>query len=510
MGIAYKYSYIMSLLKRYGFRGLILKTKERASSPMLKYSKGYIKYLPTTEELELQKEDAKKFEYRPLVSIVVPTYETPERFLRELIDSVLAQSYDNFELVLADGSSSDVVKTISDSYADDRICYYRLEKNDGISGNTNQGFEKVRGEYIALIDHDDLITENALFEMVKKLNSFYTVENRNMAMIYSDEDKISGEPYTYSRPHFKPDFNPEFIRHNNYFCHFLMFSKELQEKVGGLRKKYDGAQDYDFVLRCIAGGAVVSHVPKILYHWRIHEGSTAGHSENKAYAFDAGCAAIENYLDLIGEYGKASTTPNLGVYKVDYTFDSSDVEMTAIYSSNAKKLSDEDELILKNLLSEKDVLAVAPRLLDTKNKVISVGTTFDKDGKLADLCSGIPSVYKGYFLHGVIPKDVSILRTEAIFWKPEAYDKYIEIMKKYVDIGLDEEHASAAAFLELGKNGRFIVDPEVSVVLKNPAIRKTVGDSLFAEQIKNLGLDHDKAYNPLLKVEQNKTYEMNW
>jgi len=510
MGIAYKYSYVKSLLKRYGFRGLILKTKERASSPMLKYSKEYARFLPTEEELELQRIKADDFPFKPLVSIVVPTYETPERFLRVLIDSVVAQTYTNFELVLADGSNSDVVKNVSASYDDDRICYYRLEKNDGISGNTNQGFEKVKGDYIALIDHDDLITENALFEMIKKLNSDYTAENRNMAMIYSDEDKISGEPYTYSRPHFKPDFNQEFVRHNNYFCHFLMFSRELQVKVGGLRKKYDGAQDYDFVLRCIAAGANVCHVPKILYHWRIHEGSTAGNSANKAYAFDAGCAAIENYLDLIGESGKVSTTPNLGVYKVEYTFKCSEMDTRTLYSSNASRMSEEEEKALKNLLSEKDVLAVAPRLLDTKNRVVAVGTTFDKEGNVADLCSGIPSVYKGYFLHGVIPKDVSILRTEAILWRQDAYDRYNMLCEKYFKLGLDAEHASAAAFLELGKTGRFIVDPEISVVVKNPVKRAGGSNKLFAEQIAKLGLDYDKAYNPLLKVEQNKTYEMNW
>lgn len=158
---------------------------------------------------------------------------------------------------------------------DKRIRYQKLLCNGGISENTNEGFQMASGAYIALMDHDDLLSENALYEMVKCLNERYLPEERKMAMIYSDEDKINGDGSVYSRPHFKPDFNLEFLRHNNYFCHFLMFSTELLQKAGGLNKEYDGAQDYDFVLRCVDAGALVKHIPKILYHWRIHEGSTA-------------------------------------------------------------------------------------------------------------------------------------------------------------------------------------------------------------------------------------------
>lgn len=509
MGIAYKYSYVMSLLKRYGFRGLILKTKERATSPMLRYSTEYKKYLPTEEELKEQRKAYETLKYKPLISIVVPTYETPEKYLRELIETVLNQTYSNFELVLADGSSSQVVEDIAASYNDSRICYHRLSSNEGISGNTNQGFSYAKGDFIALIDHDDIITYNALFEMVAMLTSM-SGKDRELALIYSDEDKISGEPYTYSRPHFKPDFNKEFIKRNNYFCHFLMFSKAFVEKTGGLRNDFDGAQDYDFVLRCLKEGAVVRHVPKILYHWRIHEGSTAGHSENKAYAFDAGCRAIESYLASIGESGHASTTSNLGVYHVEYDADLYDEsEVILVKGENVISIDDGAKEKL-GLLLHGDVIAVAPRLIDKKNHVISVGLTYDKDGNVANLCSGIHSLYKGYFLHGFIPKDVSAIKSDVMLWKKDAYDKYLEIRDELMKAGLSGDYLDVASCLLMKRYGRFVIDPEVTAVVLNKTLSSDMSrqKELLISKCGEIMGDYDPSYSPALTVKENETYSM--
>ncbi|MCR5272288.1 MAG: glycosyltransferase [Lachnospiraceae bacterium] len=522
MGIAYKYSYVMSLLKRYGFRGLILKTKERAFSPMLKYSAEYKRFLPTDEELEEQRktyEEEKRDPnvFCPLISIVVPTYETPEKFLRELVDSVLGQSYGNFELVLCDGSNTDIVRETLTEYSDDRIVYHKLLSNEGISENTNRGFERASGDFVALIDHDDIITLNALYEMVKKLRE-YDIDEREKAIIYSDEDKISGEPYAYSRPHFKPDFNEEFIRRNNYFCHFLMFSKELVKKTGGLNSDFDGAQDFDFVLRCLKEGAIAKHVPKILYHWRIHEGSTAGHSENKSYAFDAGCRAIEAYLKAVGEPGKATTTSNLGVYHVEYDLRENmrDEEYVFVKEGEIIEIEEDTEEKLKKLLSHVGVSAVAPRLIDERGNVISVGVTYDAKGNVADLCGGIPAVYKGYFLHGVIPKDVSALRHNVVLWKKDAYLKYKKIREELSQRGLCGIYLDAASFILTGDIGRFVIDPEVSVTIKRSSLitldeRSDETNSmktLFAECIKEKKCEYDPCYSPNLKVKTKETYSM--
>lgn len=255
-----------------------------------------------------------KFEYAPLVSIVVPAYETAPVFLRQLVDSVLEQTYSNLELCIADGSNTTIVKDTLNEYKDERISYIKLSKNDGISNNTNEGFDNAKGEYIALLDHDDLLTPNALYEMVKELNAHDKIPD----MVYSDEDKIVADTGKLINPAFKPDLNEEFLRHTNYICHFLMFSRELLDKVGGLNQEFDGAQDFEFVLRCNGAGADIKHVPKILYHWRIHPDSTAANPNSKLYAFENGNKAIKKYLTEIGEDGTPALTKDLGFYKIDY------------------------------------------------------------------------------------------------------------------------------------------------------------------------------------------------
>ncbi len=450
---------------------------------MMLYPKTYKQYLPTEGELARQRQEPPSF--APLISVVVPAYETPETYLRELIQSVLAQSYANFELCIADGSQSDGVERVVGEYVkrDGRVRYKRLRENGGISKNTNCGFAMAKGEYIALMDHDDLLTENALYEMAQCLNSEYSEEGRRMAMVYSDEDKVSRDGKTHSRPHFKPGFSLELLRRNNYFCHFLMFSKELLQKAGGLLSRFDGAQDFDFALRCVDCGAVVRHVPKILYHWRIHEGSTALNSGDKAYAFDKGCMAIKEHLSRRGVLGKVSVTADLGVYDVEYELHG-EYEVTVEYTSEyewkiIKKIYDrksyegkgyslklhyrksqnsllmgakegeeyEGEYVLflrQNLLKcpedlierllatcqQKGVGIVAPKYLHDaghlfptlyKQKVVSCGMAYDRQGNLVSLCQGISGAYKGYFLHAVVPQDVSAAFLCCAMIKMEAF-----------------------------------------------------------------------------------------
>lgn len=554
MNIKYQYHYITSLLKRYGFRGLVFKTLERSQSPMLRYSSCYQHYLPTEEELTQQRKVT--FSFAPLVSIVIPTYETPEQYLRELLDTLQAQTYANWELCLADGSSSDLVKGVALEYAreDVRIRYHRLEKNGGISENTNGGFAMARGEYIALMDHDDLLTENALFEMVKCLNEQFGEQERKLAMIYSDEDKINGDGTVYSRPHFKPDYNPEFLRHNNYFCHFLMFSAELLKRVGGLNREYDGAQDYDFVLRCVEEDAVVRHIPKILYHWRIHEGSTAGNSADKAYAFDNGCRAIEGHLARVGEPGTAAVTTNLGVYKVEYelngcpkvTVVAEEQQTLAKIREHYKDTSFQLQYMLAEQLNngvEQECMGdyilfiqkgikvspenliekflgicqhpkvgiVGAKILTAKQKVASCGVTYKADGTMIPLCGGIPAEYKGYFLHGVIPKNVSVVPFACVMLKREAWDCVKGDSDDFTGIYRDADYC----FKLSEQDYQVIVTPEVVAVQKI----KSVEDSesvVLEEKMREAFLDcwkerlsqPDPCYNCNLSQQAYHTYAM--
>lgn len=559
MNIRYQYNYVTGLLKRYGFRGLVFKTLERSKSPMLAYTDCYRRYMPAEEELRVQR--AKKLPYAPLVSIVVPAYETPENYLRELMDAVLAQSYPNWELCLADGSKTDGVERIVAEYAakDLRIRYQKLQKNGGISDNTNGGFAMAKGEYIALMDHDDLLTKNALYEMVQCLNASYTEEERAYAMIYSDEDKISADGSVHSRPHFKPDFNPEFLRHNNYFCHFLMFSRKLLETAGGLRKEYDGAQDYDFVLRCVDAGAVVHHVPKILYHWRIHEGSTAGNSADKAYAFDNGCRAIEAHLRRCGEPGKAEVTTNLGVYRIRYQLEG-EYRLTVVAGSKEtlekirnhykrqepaagyrlqiqylladvfcnglekectgdyifyirKGIGVKPEGLLETLLGscQQDRNGiVGAKLLNKKRRVASCGFVYDDSGNLIPLCGGIPAEYKGYFLHAVIPQNVSTLSFDCVMLRRDAFRAAGGLDETFRGIYRDADYCFRLQ--QLGY--RVVVTPEICAIqyegqkaeegLQNDGQQK----KQFFDRWKIKLFQPDPCYNCNLSLQAGHTYAM--
>lgn len=285
---------------------------------------------PTFEELENQK--LENFEYAPLISIVIPMYNTQEVFFNELIDSILNQTYSNWQLCLADGSK-ETLKYIEDrlkSLNDSRILYKHLESNDGISENTNEAIKMATGDYIAFCDHDDVLSSNALYEVVKLIN-----KNRKIDFLYTDEDILLNN--VRKNPHFKPDFSIDLLRSYNYICHFVVVDKKLIDEVGMLRKEYDGAQDYDFVLRATNKATCIAHIPKILYHWRAHINSTAGASDSKTYVFEAGKRAIENNLKENNIDGKVTILENEpGRYRVDYAIKSNPKVSIIIPNKDAK------------------------------------------------------------------------------------------------------------------------------------------------------------------------------
>ncbi len=254
--------------------------------------------MPSPEEAKAQRET--KFPRDIKFSILVPLYNTPEKFLREMIDSVVAQTYANWELCLADGSDDEhsYVETIVRSYGDDRIKYEKLTENLGISGNTNKCFDMATGDYIGLFDHDDILHPTALFEYMK------VICEEDADYIYCDETTFSGNSIDHMITlHFKPDFAPDNLRANNYICHFSVFSKELVEKCGTFRPEFDGSQDHDMILRLTQAARKIAHVPKILYYWRSHAGSVASDINAKTYAIDAAKGAVAAHLNACGFSG---------------------------------------------------------------------------------------------------------------------------------------------------------------------------------------------------------------
>ncbi len=282
-----------------------------------KFSKEYIQsIMPDEETIKSQKNTS--FSHNVMFSILAPLYNTPEKFLRDMIESCIAQTYENWELCLADGSDGEhsLVGEIVKEYQakDNRIVYIKLEKNLGISENTNVCIDMASGEYIALFDHDDILVPTALYE------NALAIERENPDFLYTDEATFNGDDiYDIVTYHFKPDYAIDNLRANNYICHFSVFKKSLVDKVGKFSTKYDGSQDHDMILRLTAAANKVYHIPKLLYLWRSHGNSVSKDINSKTYAIDAGKRAVTDSLTREGIKAVVDSSPAFPtIYKINY------------------------------------------------------------------------------------------------------------------------------------------------------------------------------------------------
>ena len=259
----------------------------------------------------LRRQKHAAFAQKPLISIVIPLYCTPLPYLKELLESVRRQSYENWQLCLADGSPDDKAKEFIEKHygREKRIVYRKLEENGGISVNTNEAVALATGEYLMLCDHDDTLEPDALYEIVKAIN------DTGADVLYTDEDKVSMDGRHYFDPNFKPDFNLFRLRENNYICHIFVVKKSLTDETGLLRSEFDGAQDFDFILRCCEKAQKITHIPKVLYHWRCHMDSTAADPSSKAYAYEAGRKAVREHYQRLGIDAKVEMTERPGWYR---------------------------------------------------------------------------------------------------------------------------------------------------------------------------------------------------
>jgi O-antigen biosynthesis protein len=367
-------------LRHYGLKGFWIKLTERFQKSEIDYKEWLEKNMPTRQELDRQAKH--KFKYAPKISILVPVYNTPETFLRQMIESVQKQTYENWELCIANANpGNEQVKAILKEYAenDARVKVTDVPENEGIAQNTNKALKIAEGAFIGLLDHDDVLAENALYEVVKELNKVVDTD-----VIYTDEDKVSTAMDEYFSPNFKPDFNLDMLRSNNYFCHFFVAKKELIEAVGGFRGEYNGAQDYDLFLRCIEKAERIGHIPKILYHWRVHQESTADNPLSKMYAYEAGKKAIEQHLKRCGVMAKVSKTENLGFYRVKYQQEGNPVVSILIPNKDQKETLDQclksieehtdyenyEIIIIENNSTEKETFEYYKQIRNPKIRVI--------------------------------------------------------------------------------------------------------------------------------------------
>lgn len=371
-------------LRKNGLRRAYYAMKERVQTERLEdYA-----YVPVKEDdLQGQREEGKNFHTR--FSILVPAFETREEYLRAMLDSVLAQTYGNFELILADASESNQVEQVVKSYADRRIMYRRLKMNAGISANTNQALMYATGDYAGLLDHDDVLTPDALYEMAACIEA-YEKKEIELQLLYSDEDKCDGAQLRYFELNRKPEFNLDLIMSNNYICHFLVMKRQFMQELG-FRSVCDGAQDYDLVLRAVNVmlgkdkrrtsriELPVAHIDKVLYHWRCHEQSTAENPDSKQYAYDAGKRALEDFLRARGFKGIVAHLRHLGFYRVEYQPD---------------------------LLSNRpDTAVVGGKLIDKKNKI--TGGIYNAQGE--PLYEGLHKEFSGYMHRAVLQQEAEMI-----------------------------------------------------------------------------------------------------
>ncbi len=326
----------ISYLKRNGLQLTALKALERIDRDASEID--YIPYHADSKTIEEQKK--RRFDHPYRFSILVPVYETDPLLFRKMLESVGNQTYSNWELILADASFDEsrrnIVRDFTEEYnflvkdygsIFDKVKYVRINVNRGISENTNIALARATGDYVGLLDHDDVLENTALFDIMsamedrEKRGMRHDLIEKVMA-VYTDEDKISEDGTVYFDLHKKPDFDPVLLCTNNYICHFFVADTNLVKGAGGFRSEYDGAQDHDLILRCTEGlrRDQVLHIPKVLYHWRSTKDSTSENPESKLYAYDAGKRAVSDYFKRAGVDVKVTDSPHLGYYDLDYAY----------------------------------------------------------------------------------------------------------------------------------------------------------------------------------------------
>ncbi len=418
------------------------------------YSRVFIESRPDENELKRQRNHVFSHPYR--ISILVPAYESNPVFFKQMLNSVIRQTYADWELCIADGSEHDDLKKVvmnvigqcPDRLLGSRIKYQKLSENKGISGNTNVALSMASGDYIALLDHDDILEENALFEVMKVLDEgIYregTITLNRTLLIYSDEDKVNADQSRYFDHHRKPDFDIDLLRSNNYICHFLVVDSSVARKTGGFLQEYDGAQDHDFIFRCVEQlkEENIKHIPRVLYHWRTSDMSTADNPESKLYAYASAKKAIEAHLKRLCIEAEVEETPHLGFFRVKYAdrglkcitmteeefkslgteeIKSRGADAVMILNGDIEPLTKDYLKELSGVLFRKEVGAVSGKILDSRNRIESAGYTFDGEGKLIPENCGLNSHFSGYMHRASIqhktcglPADCRMVKTEAL------------------------------------------------------------------------------------------------
>lgn len=404
---------IMGFLKKYGIWYTIKKILYKL---YVGYVLGPVKVNRRISKKERVEQEAYSFMHPYCFSIVVPLYNTPENFLRQMLDSVCLQTYRNWQLCLADGSDTEhgEVQNICEEYAkkDDRICYQKLDKNHGISENTNVCIDMAYGEYIALFDHDDLLHPSALFEVMR------CIDENNADFIYTDEATFLGRVTHLLSVHEKPDFYMENLCANNYICHFTVFRKELLQKTGAFRKEYDGSQDYDLILRLCEAASMICHIPKVLYFWRAHKDSVALAIDSKNYAVDAGLRAVRAHFERCHISVKIDVEAGaMPIYQIQYQIGDLKIEdITIIREGN-------NDIRRKTFLLGDYILLLKKEFVQPEKEELSAMLMHMAKPTVAAVTAKIVSK-RGRILSGGVKlcADNRLIKVQHLFYKVPVYE----------------------------------------------------------------------------------------
>lgn len=359
----------------------------------------------------------------PLLSLIIPVCDPDPDDFAHLLDSLVRQVYRNFEVVITDGGSTRDIENVVRAYDDDPetgldIRYEKLSENRGISGNTNAALERARGDYVVFIDHDDFIEADALLLTVEEID-------KGAELIYTDEDKYDALRDRYLRPNRKGDFNLDLLLSNNYICHMLTVKKELIIKAGLLRSGFDGAQDHDLLLRLseIIKRDRISHIPKVLYHWRMTENSTAGNPESKLYAYENGKRAVEDYYKRRGLRVTVSDSAHRGFFLSDYREAEADPESYIIFTDKKLlPLTPEYKKALGGYFVREEIGIVGARIIGHTGRTVSNGYIKDSNGRRIPEYGKIDYRFSGYMHRASMARETEAVSIHAFAIRKELKD----------------------------------------------------------------------------------------
>ena len=402
------------------------------------------------------------FEYKPCISILVPAYRTPRDFLIQMIESVMNQTYSNWQLCIADASLDDSIVDILEEYhtKDSRVVYKLLDENLGISDNTNAALDIATGDFIALLDHDDILDEDALYEVVRCINE------EKVDVVYTDEDKVNMTLDYYFDPHYKPDYNRELLMSCNYITHFFVVKKDIVDRVGLLDKRFDGSQDFEFILRCTSQVKKVGHVDKVVYHWRCHPQSTAMNPETKMYCYTAGVDAIQKTLEDSGVDGEAYRQDAFGCYGVRYKLQGTPKVLTfVINGKNYKSDYENEEVLYIECATLKEIYDKITKMLkEHKSDYIFIVQGSGKVSCLSDLLANVQRKEVGIAGAKVVSSDGVVIEAGRVVSRDAGKQNVCEGMQQD-DLKYDMRLILQQEVMAYGLNGVMISFDDVEKYL---------------------------------------------